>query len=232
MAGLKEPLSERDYERLAVVLERGADAMDLEMLDGFLVALICSPDIVPPSEYLPAIWGGDEPAWRDEKELQDFMELMLRHWNGAVRTLNSGEPYLPYLLEDDAGIAHGNDWAQGFTRGMKLRSEDWAELLGDDDHGGLLVPILALAHEHDPDPEMRPYKGPMNRERREQLIANVCTSVPAIYRYFVLGHRVSSQAERERAAYHRADAKVGRNDPCPCGSGKKFKKCCGAVTLH
>ena len=23
--------------------------------------------------------------------------------------------------------------------------------------------------------------------------------------------------------------KVGRNDPCPCGSGKKYKKCCGAV---
>jgi uncharacterized protein YecA (UPF0149 family) len=25
---------------------------------------------------------------------------------------------------------------------------------------------------------------------------------------------------------------VGRNDPCPCGSGKKFKKCCGKETLH
>jgi len=25
-----------------------------------------------------------------------------------------------------------------------------------------------------------------------------------------------------------ADKKVGRNDPCPCGSGKKYKKCCGA----
>jgi uncharacterized protein YecA (UPF0149 family) len=24
------------------------------------------------------------------------------------------------------------------------------------------------------------------------------------------------------------NAKVGRNDPCPCGSGKKFKKCCGS----
>jgi uncharacterized protein YecA (UPF0149 family) len=24
-------------------------------------------------------------------------------------------------------------------------------------------------------------------------------------------------------------AKVGRNDPCPCGSGKKYKKCCGAA---
>jgi uncharacterized protein YecA (UPF0149 family) len=26
--------------------------------------------------------------------------------------------------------------------------------------------------------------------------------------------------------YRRESAKVGRNDPCPCGSGKKFKKCC------
>ena len=26
----------------------------------------------------------------------------------------------------------------------------------------------------------------------------------------------------------RGSAKVGRNDPCPCGSGKKYKKCCGA----
>ena len=32
---------------------------------------------------------------------------------------------------------------------------------------------------------------------------------------------VSSQAP-----VHRSEPKVGRNDPCPCGSGKKFKKCC------
>ena len=27
--------------------------------------------------------------------------------------------------------------------------------------------------------------------------------------------------------YMRAQPKVGRNSPCPCGSGNKFKKCCG-----
>jgi preprotein translocase subunit SecA len=27
--------------------------------------------------------------------------------------------------------------------------------------------------------------------------------------------------------YRRAEPRVGRNDPCPCGSGKKYKKCCG-----
>jgi uncharacterized protein YecA (UPF0149 family) len=25
------------------------------------------------------------------------------------------------------------------------------------------------------------------------------------------------------------ESQIGRNDPCPCGSGSKFKKCCGAV---
>ena len=29
------------------------------------------------------------------------------------------------------------------------------------------------------------------------------------------------------ATVKREAAKVGRNDPCPCGSGKKYKKCCG-----
>src|SRR5690606_1363603 len=35
-------------------------------------------------------------------------------------------------------------------------------------------------------------------------------------------------AESAGAAQRRVATKVGRNDPCPCGSGKKYKKCCGA----
>ena len=30
--------------------------------------------------------------------------------------------------------------------------------------------------------------------------------------------------------YVRQTPKIGRNDPCPCGSGKKYKRCCGRVT--
>jgi yecA family protein len=55
--------------------------------------------------------------------------------------------------EDEDGISHANDWAKGFLRGMELRR---AILLDDEKHGGWLVPIFALAHENDPDPEMRP----------------------------------------------------------------------------
>jgi uncharacterized protein len=102
-------------------------AMNLEMLDGFFAALICGPDMVPPSEYLREIWGGDRiggEGFRDEAEMQEFFELIMPHWDSLSKTFNSGQPFMPFLLEDEAGLARGNDWAQGFSRGMKLRRED------------------------------------------------------------------------------------------------------------
>ena len=62
-----------------------------------------------------------------------------------------------------SGVTHANDWATGFRRGMEFHKEQWAALLSDEKHGGWLVPIFALAHEHDPDPEMRPLQGSNQR---------------------------------------------------------------------
>lgn len=40
--------------------------------------------------------------------------------------------------------------------------------------------------------------------------------------------RGGDEDERKKAPVKREDDKIGRNSPCPCGSGKKYKKCCGA----
>jgi uncharacterized protein len=53
-------------------------------------------------------------------------------------------------------VTYGNDWARGFIRGTRLRQQGWAESLADDDHGGCMIPMLMLYHEHDEDPTMRP----------------------------------------------------------------------------
>jgi len=63
-----------------------------------------------------------------------------------------------------------NDWAGGFVRGMNLRTGVWVALLDDEQHAGSLLPVLALAHGHDRDPDMRPYKEPIGCDRRERLI--------------------------------------------------------------
>ena len=43
------------------------------------------------------------------------------------------------------------------------------------------------------------------------------------------GNARSKQAEEKQSPFVRDLPKVGRNDPCPCGSGKKFKLCCGKI---
>ena len=141
-----QPLADTELDHLSAVLERFGDkrSMNLEQLDGFLAALICGPELVPPSKYLPEIWG-DQTVFEDASSAQAFMSLLMRHWNSIANTLNSGEAYLPLLLEDESGIAHGNDWANGFLRGMEFGKEDWALLLDDEDYGGSLVAIFALA---------------------------------------------------------------------------------------
>jgi uncharacterized protein len=232
-----QPLSDGELEKINGILERFGDkrAMNLEELDGFLAALICGPDDVPPSEYLREIWGDNmvnEDAFAAQPILQDFVSLVTRHWNFISHTLRSGDVYTPLLLEDEQGVSHGNDWANGFLRGMELRREDWGPLIDDEENGGSLVPIFALAHEHDPDPELRSYDKPISAELREKLIVGVAAGVMQIYRYFETRRMMTAVPLTAGTPYRRQIPKVGRNDPCPCGSGKKYKQCCGRITLH
>ena len=81
--------------------------MNLEQLDGFFAALISGPVNVLPSEYLPMILGDDmvlEDTVNAQPVLQDFLSLIMRHWNVIVDTLRSVEVFLPLLLEDEAEL--------------------------------------------------------------------------------------------------------------------------------
>ena len=86
-----EPLTDAEFDRLNSVLARFGDkhSMNLEQLDGFLAALICGPDTVLPSEYLPVIWGDNivlEDAFNAKTLLQDFLSLIMRDWNVIADT--------------------------------------------------------------------------------------------------------------------------------------------------
>jgi uncharacterized protein len=76
------PLNDAECARLDAMLSRfrNESAMNnAEEVDGFFAALICSPEIAKPSEYLPEIWGGemaDDEAFVDQQELQNFLNLI------------------------------------------------------------------------------------------------------------------------------------------------------------
>ena len=230
-----QPLTDAETDRLAEFLCKckGGKAMNLEELDGFFSALVAGPETVLPSEYHPHVFGGtmEESCEFDSLDhVNAVLGLLSRHWNTIAGTLYANEVYLPLLLEDDKGVAHANDWARGFMRGVELRRDAWADLINSEEHGGSILPMLMLYHEHDPDPEMRPK--PIALEQREDIIAHMAAGLLQIYRHY-LSQRQSSIPRRTSPRTVRRDAaKVGRNDPCPCGSGKKYKHCHGGTTLH
>ena len=230
-----QPLADPELDRLSDFLRqcKGGKAMNLEELDGFFAALVAGPDVVLPSEYYPHVFGGtmeETCEFESVDQANAILGLLSRHWNTIAGALYADELYLPLLLEDDNGVADANDWARGFMRGVELRREAWSDLINSDERGGCILPMLMLYHEHDPDPEMRP--NPIGPEQREEIVAHMTAGLLQTYRYF-LGQRESLDPRHGSSRTVRREApKVGRNDPCPCGSGKKYKHCHGGTTLH
>jgi uncharacterized protein len=225
-----------DLEVLGEMLDQieSEEAMDLEELDGFFAALVCGPELVMPSEYLPLVMGTEVATnpFSGEQALRLFLELVMHHWNEVVKAFETEDFFIPLLLEDEDGKSYGNNWAIGFMRGVAMRESGWKELLDDEDQFARFIPILALVHEDDPDPEMRPYQEPMTDERREQLLAGVSAMVTDIYRYFAPHRQRALEITTKRTLPKASKPKVGRNDPCYCGSGKKYKKCCGSIKVN
>jgi len=127
----RDPLTDAELDRLGDFLEgcKSGKAMNLEELDGFFAALIAWPETVMPSEYNRELFGGEVPDFSSLDEARDILGLLMRHWNTIAGKLLMGEAYVPLLLEDENGVAYGNDWAHGFIRGMKMQHEGWAELV-------------------------------------------------------------------------------------------------------
>jgi uncharacterized protein len=229
-----EPLTDAEIDHLGDLLAncKGGRAMNVETLDGFFAALIAGPEVVMPSEYNREVFGGEMSDTCEFPSLaaaNNFLGLIMRQWNDTAGTLFNGEVYGPLLLEDKDGIAQGNDWARGFMRGVAMRPDGWAVLIDDDQHGGCLLPMMMLCHEHDPDPEMRPE--PISREKREEVIVMMAAGLSGAYRYF-RERREANTGTTFTPGSRRNVSKTGRNEPCPCGSGKKYKRCCGRATVN
>lgn len=68
----------------------------------------------------------------------------------------------------------------------------------------------------------------LNKYKRRYLSNKIMSSTTVLYRSDAFSNTLGIIEEDENKPQIDASAKIGRNDPCPCGSGKKYKKCCGA----
>jgi uncharacterized protein len=153
----------------------------------------------------------------------------MRYYNEISRVFRRGEPRMPYMVQDGEEFSGGNDWARGFLTGTRLRHDLWLEIVNDEERAGPFIPIWALAYEHDEDPSMCSYDHPVSPELREELIVGMIAGATQLYATF---REERGERRAGRALPLSPTRKTGRNDPRPCGSGKKFKACCAQLTFH
>lgn len=189
-------------------------AMPLEALDGFLTALAIGPESVPPAEYLPVIWDTEQrtdAVFNDTKALQLFAGLVARHCTAITQRIDAGYRHLP-LLEDERPGQDGCAWCYGFVVGIGMRLTAWQPLLKNKKTGPAIA-LIAVLSEADELSDMEPT---LPEDRAE--IIDALSAIPPLLREFW----------HNRAAGRHHPTKIGGNDPCPCGSGRKYKRCCGA----
>lgn len=209
------PLDPDEARELADFLDSSdSDNMSFDELRGFLTAIVSAPTTFRPREWQDQAFG--ELAFASIEYAQHVLDLVLRLHNSIISSLDAGEPLLGDA-DDDTVAA----WCWGYLQGARM-DPAWT---GDTEGVVLLFPLALLSGELDLVGE-EDAEGNVIEDATPQLQrarAGLEETIRRAYRHF--------RVRRLAPGVARSVPKIGRNEPCPCGSGRKFKKCCGP-SLH
>ena len=236
---LQAQLPDADLDRLETLLDDPAlpEAMRLDEIQGYVCAALSGPQAIAEDDWLLDALGGDDAL--ASAAGQEAGELLRRFAAALEAELAAGEP--PVLLlygkdGDEDGASDYVPWCQAYLAGVDAADADWFEFLGadaEDDKSASsddsdeivylderLFPLMVLTGEAEAAARENGEKWPEGDERKD--VESDCEddlprAVTEIYRFW---------AAKRGPEIRRDPARVGRNDPCPCGSGKKFKQCC------
>ena len=221
------PLSDSDLDRLEQLLEADVfqeDAMRLDEIQAMLCAVVSGPVPVEPAVWLSEALG--EGAKSDDPAVAETVELLMRLNNDVARSLmeNDTVEILLYPVEENSEEYDYEAWADAYVYGAGLAG-DWYELAGKhaEDLTELIEPMFFLNGMLKEDAEESGERWFLPAEEA-RIIGDIQENLPVIVQTlynFWRNKRAGGTVQRE-------EPKVGRNDPCPCGSGKKFKQCCGS----
>jgi len=211
-----EPLSAAELKALEAHMSATESAMSLAEARGYLTAVASAPTLVRPGDWLKIVVG--EGGFADLKDANRISGLVTRLYNDIIATLDAGRRVAPGPETSDEEVAA---WCGGYLRLAQSDPRWTADSTGVE----LIIPVASLATGADLDqPDDGTPDPPMSAEQRARYRGGLDDCVRAIDLYW--GAR---QAPPPAAPVVRATPKVGRNEMCPCGSGKKYKRCHGTV---
>ncbi|EKO3573116.1 MULTISPECIES: UPF0149 family protein [Vibrio] len=124
---------------------------------GFITAMALAPNVLPPSEWLPFLWGGDDTApFSDAKQMESYFGLIIRLWNEYRPALLDGSWSWPEgceLDEEDIVTQNTRDFCEGVLQGWQLTRDDWEVLMPENSQENALMGgvLLSLSMLYDPE---------------------------------------------------------------------------------
>ncbi|SDF03295.1 YecA family protein [Phytopseudomonas seleniipraecipitans] len=185
-------------------------------LDGYFAAVVSGPRQIDPGLWYPHIWAEQLPKWPSDKEGERFTKLAVELMSEAAFMLDE-EPddYEAIFLADDNGKGEKlivSQWCAGYLRGAEV-----AGWLGEEMPENIKA-ALELITLHGAESGADALNA-MSDDEYDASTAAIEPAAVAIYAYW-------QEHLQPIVPVRREEAKVGRNDPCTCGSGKKYKQCC------
>ena len=217
---------------------------DAVMLDGFLCGVLVQPVLIEPAAWMPHVFdfeGQPLPDDADAAWLERTQALILRRHAALNRAMVEDGWFNPLILEfdDEHPMQPPADGGPDPMAGLSPISQALMPWVAGFQHAALCFPDLA---EMDDDAVMnalaRLYRHlPAETDEEREVVATLEREHPlatlddAIEELVVT---VADLADLMSESRYKVDTvtrdgpKVGRNEPCPCGSGKKYKHCHGA----
>ncbi|MEP7330233.1 MAG: UPF0149 family protein [Betaproteobacteria bacterium] len=234
------PLHDDDIaalDELLATIPEERDPLDVAMLDGFLVGVLLQPEPVAPATWLPYVFDaeGSAAAMPDVAARNTATALIMRRHDELAACITGREPIDPIVfeLEDDAGavipgkagIAALAPWVMGFTTALGTFPSLQAAYDRDDELAAAMVGILRhlpLAPDADA-ADSAEYAERRAQMERDAPLADLDDAIDELAACVLDAAMIT----RPNRPLMREAPKVGRNDPCPCGSGRKYKACHG-----
>jgi len=249
--------TDAELDRLQALAEQLGgfdDTLSLEWLDGAMTALAAGPRPKAVTDWRDALIGDAwQRAFADPDSDREATAVLQARWSVLLRQLDPEKlldapdelRLAPVMLEwtdedkarlvaegeiaagseDDEIPLSGEIWAHGFMEVVTTFEDDWTAPEDDSEFAELYEDCMARialltvrdAAERD---EALAALYPEETLTRDDLIQEALYSVQDLRCFWV--------ENAPKTSTRRVEAQPGRNDPCPCGSGKKFKKCHGA----
>ena len=238
---------------------RADETPQWEFCEGFMVALICCRRSIAPAEFLPVLLELDAPGdaledascFADSDQEQRFMALWSRRWDQIaaaldceIESLQEDRAYQPEVLDTRGAVAalpepqraellvqalpaFAQVWALGFMFAVESWPEEWrsprereaARLLD-----ASIQAIVALTEDDTETPTVS-----MCAEEAPPSVSAARMDRLALALWAAYDLRALWRGIGPRVLTVRRTPRPGRNDPCPCGSGRKYKKCHGGA---